>query len=306
MLRSIVLATLFASALAALAAPAAAQQRQVPDTSFIAPDMDPLWTEGGGPRVAVDEAHHNFHQADDRFLPFATLLRRDGCTVRGLDKPFTPEALRDVDLLVIANALAERNVANWSLPTPSAFTDEEIVAVRRWVEEGGSLLLIADHMPFPGAAGELAAAFGVELVNGFARGAEAGGRIVFTRAAGLNPDHPVVHGPAGRVDTVISFTGEAFRAPDARAVLVMPPGSKQVEPTVAWQFDDDMPRVDVTGWKQGVTLEHGLGRVAVFGEAAMFTAQVLEPGGARFGMNLPEARGNITLVRNLVWWLVER
>ena len=36
-------------------------------------------------------------------------------------------------------------------------------AVRDWVKGGGSLLLIADHMPFPGAAGTLASAFGVRF-----------------------------------------------------------------------------------------------------------------------------------------------
>ena len=35
-------------------------------------------------------------------------------------------------------------------------TSDEITAVAAWVREGGALLLIADHMPFPGAAGTLA------------------------------------------------------------------------------------------------------------------------------------------------------
>lgn len=70
---------------------------------------------------------------------------------------------------MISNPLHERNIRDWSLPTPSAFTKEEIAALKNWVERGGSLLLIADHMPFPGAAGDLAKAFEVEFSNGYAR-----------------------------------------------------------------------------------------------------------------------------------------
>jgi hypothetical protein len=80
----------------------------------------------------------------------------------------TEKSLRGVDVLAIANALAEHNVDNWFLPTPSTFTKKEIEAVRRWGKGGGSLFLVADHMPWPGAAKKLAAAFGVRMLNGFA------------------------------------------------------------------------------------------------------------------------------------------
>jgi hypothetical protein len=100
----------------------------------------------------VDEAHFNFHTAEGRYQPFSELLRRDGYVVKPSRLKFSKVSLRDGQILVIANPLAERNRTDWSLPTPSAFSDEEIEAVRDWVKGGGSLLLIADHMPFPGAA----------------------------------------------------------------------------------------------------------------------------------------------------------
>ncbi|NIQ57151.1 MAG: hypothetical protein GWN71_28375, partial [Gammaproteobacteria bacterium] len=71
-------------------------------------------------------------------------------------------------LLVISNALDSSNVNDWRRPIRPAFTEAEIEAVRAWVEDGGALLLIADHMPFPGAAAGLAAAFGVTFNDGFA------------------------------------------------------------------------------------------------------------------------------------------
>jgi hypothetical protein len=156
--------------LAALAGavPLRAPAQQVADTAFRPAPSAPAFAPGTGPRVGIDGAHHDFHTIGGRYLPFAELLRRDGYRVAAFGSPFTAEALRSVDVLVVANALAARNETDWTLPTPSAFAPEEIAAVRAWVAGGGSLLLIADHMPFAGAAADLAAAFGIRWANGFA------------------------------------------------------------------------------------------------------------------------------------------
>src|SRR5262245_3160721 len=150
------------------AATSAGSAQQVPDLAYRPPLPRPAYEPGKGPRVAIDEGHHNFHTADGRYKPFAELLKRDGYRVDGI-KTLTAESLKDVGVLVIANALHESNApGNWALPTPSAVSKEEVAAVKAWVDGGGSLFLIADHMPFPGAAEDLAKAFGVEFVNGYA------------------------------------------------------------------------------------------------------------------------------------------
>ena len=130
----------------------------------------PLYPPGKGPLVAVDEAHFNFHTIEGRYRGFAQALESDGYVVHPGKTPFTPAALRRIRILVIANALSERNrdPANWSPPISSAFTAGEIQAVREWVHNGGSLLLIVDHLPFAGASKQLAAAFGFELIDGYA------------------------------------------------------------------------------------------------------------------------------------------
>src|SRR5688500_2628111 len=153
--------------------------QQVSDTAFARPIPNPMYKTGKGPVVLLDEAHSNFHTADGRYLPFATLLRRDGYDVRASKLPFSKASLKDADILVIANALAERNKTEWTLPTPSAFTDEEVRAVGDWVRAGGSLLLIVDHMPFPGAADNLAKAFGIRFSNGYAIDPNVQGPMLF-------------------------------------------------------------------------------------------------------------------------------
>jgi len=296
---------------AALLGATALGAQQVADSAFHPDVGPPAFAPGAGPRVALDQAHHDFHTVDGRYLSFARLLRADGFVVDGSDVPLTAGALADIDVLVIANALNERNdlADDWTLPTPSAFTTEEIAAVSAWVEGGGALLLIADHMPFAGAAHDLAAAFGFDFANGFAlEGGDVGGQgpMIFRRGDGSLAAHPITDGgrAGARVDSVATFTGSAFRPPPrATSLLTFHDDVVSLNPDTAWTFHDDTPRTDVGGWSQGAVAEVGRGRVAVFGEAAMFSAQLAGPQGVPVGMNAPLAAQNPRFLLNLAEWL---
>lgn len=284
--------------------PALAQQVADPDADVAV--ARPAWPTGTGPRVVIDGGHHNFHTVDGRFSPFATVLRNDGFRVEGRTGVLTAKALADVDILVIANPLNAANEAEWKLPTPSAFTPDEVAAIKAWVEGGGALLLIADHMPFPGAAGDLAGAFGFRFSNGFAVREPKGGPDYFSLADGTLKDDPVMRGrdDSERIDRLRTFTGSAFTAPPgARPLIVFPKGYVSLEPQVAWQFDSQTPSVDIEGRLQGAVLEVGKGRVAVFGEAAMFTAQASGPNKTRIGFNAPDAPRNKQFLLNVTHWL---
>src|SRR5215203_5186946 len=203
-----------------------ANAQQVADTSFKPPIPDPAHRLGRGPVVLLDEAHYNFHTAEGRYKPFSELLRRDGYVVKASRLKFSRASLRGGRILVIANPLAERNRTDWSLPTPSAFSEEEVEAVRDWVKGGGSLLLIADHMPFPGAAGTLASAFGIRFSNGYARDEKGQGPMLFKLSDGSLKEHQITRGRADaeRVTSVATFTGSAFQVEgDAQPLLVLGP-----------------------------------------------------------------------------------
>jgi hypothetical protein len=297
--------------------PLAAQQ--VPDREFRPAVPRPAFAEGTGPRLCLDEAHHNFHTLDNRFWAFGELARRDGYRVRPLREPFTAAALSGCDLLVISNA---QNGIAWPeqpQPTPSAFAAVEIAAVRSWVERGGSLLLIADHQPLAGAARELAAAFGAEFIDGFAYAREQADAILAQRNA---PDAPTLFRPidatlrtvhsiaAGRasderITQLRSFTGQAFRWPnrDVQPLLVLPADYVSLEPRFAWTFDSTTHTRQVGGWLQGATRSLGRGRVAMFGEAAMFSAQVAGAERRPMGMNAPGAEQNAQFTLNTLHWL---
>jgi hypothetical protein len=291
------------SALLVIAGAAYAQQAADPSADLSV--AHPAFTVANAPRVVIDAGHHNFHTVDGRYAPFAQLLRNNGMVVDGLNAPFTDASLRGVAVLVIANPLAAENAPNnWQLPTPSAFTAAEIAAVRRFVERGGALFLIADHMPFAGAAHDLAAAFGVTFYNGFAFSTPPDGPPspdLFTRENSGLADDPIV----GNVRQVRTFTGSAFSVDGNHVHPILRLGDAWTiyEPNVAWQFDTNTVRVSGAGKLQGALIEVGRGRVAVFGEAAMFSAQLGGPQQVPMGLNAPGAEENKQFALDIANWL---
>ena len=274
--------------LAALAL-ASCSTEQRPDSDADVSVQQPRFERGTGPRVLIDGGHGNLHTEETGFAPFAALLRNDGFRVGGLRERLTLEALANVDVLVIVNA---ENPAGGS-----AFTAEEVAAVRTFVEQGGALLLIADHIPYPDSAAALATAFGVTLQNNFA---DYDGEEIFTRSNGGLTEDPLLAG----IDSIATFSGSTMETsdPQARPLLRLWPGWTVQTPS----GDGLSPERPAGNVLQGVALERGKGRVAVFGEAAMFTAQTSEGlFGERIGFHADGAGGNRTLILRLLHWLAE-
>lgn len=298
----------FLFALAAVLLLTTANADQTTDSLFVPHIARPAYPRGAGPVVLIDESHNNFHTMYDRYQPFAHLLEADGYVVKPLRASLQRSSLESARVLVIANALAARNRTDWSLPIPSAFTTAEIEALRSWIEQGGSLLLIVDHMPFPGAANELASALGIRFSNGFVFGpGDPNAPRLFRSKDGTLAPHPITHGRTRqeRISQVATFTGSAFTATRGglEPLLVFPPGTLSLEPRTAWQFGADTPRRNVGGWFQGAVFQLGRGRAAVFAEAGMFTAQRVGPMRQMAGMNSPEAKQNAQFTSNVLRWL---
>jgi hypothetical protein len=287
---------------------------QVPDKSYTPDIRDPAYGAGAGPVVCVDEAHNNFHTIDNRFWAFGELLRRDGYVVQGNKEKFSAAVLEHCNILVIANAMLESgDWGEYPYPTPSGFTDEEIQAVQTWVKTGGSLLLIADHMPLAGVASKLASAFEVEFNNGYAvagfngeenRDAAFAKPTIFSIETRTLIPGPITRGRNENeaVTNIRTFTGQAFQAPaSAQPVLVLPEDFISLMPVKSDDFRADTKRVPVGGWLQGAVMPFGSGRAAFFGEAAMFSAQLSD--NQPMGMNAPMAEQNFQLVLNVMHWL---
>lgn len=281
--------------------------------------VDPSAKYGEGPAVVIDHAHHNGSNANwwGRYWPFAELLRADGYRVSFNERAFTPAALADMRVLVIANASggAKPQFMGINLPigeggdrAAPAFSTQEIAALTAWVEGGGRLLLIADHAPFGAASAALGKAFGVRMRAGFLEvpEPEKSDPLRFTRGNGRLGTHPILSGIAGEapetgkapVNCVQTFTGQSLDGPPGSTVLLRVPDN-------AIEYVDD-GKGDLqpapAGAAQGLAFERGRGRVVVLGEAAMLTAQVSQ--GEPFGMNLPGC-DNERFARNVMRWLSE-
>lgn len=283
-----------------------ARGQQVPDTDY-RPVIDrPAYKPDKGPVVFIDEGHFNFHTISDRYLPFSLLLIRDGYRTEGYPGQFEMKRLKHGKILVISNALNDANIENWYKPVYPAFTEDEIETVRQWVEEGGSLFLIADHMPMGGAAAGLAAAFGFSFTDGFATDTARSGPALFTRAEGTLADNIITDGDSAteKVDSIYSFTGQAFTIPDdATPILTFDDRYLLLLSDTAWVFNDKTVFKPISGWSQLAFREYGKGRVVMSGEAAMFTAQLAGPQKARAGMNSHFAKRNYQLLLNIIHWL---
>lgn len=277
-------------------------QQQV-DNDFIPKIDNPLYEKGKGPVVMVDGAHHNFHTLEDKFAPFGKIVDMAGFRVRSNSAAITAEQLKDIKILVIANALNEKNVNSWQQPVHPAFTPDEVKQISTWVHSGGSLFLIADHMPFPGAVMDLTQALGFTMYDGFALCKPKRKVEVFSYGNGMLK-HSQLTDMHGSLDSIVSFTGQAFKIPaHATSVVTLDSSYKILMPEVAWEFDDKMKIIPAEGLSQLAYANVGEGRVVVSGEAAMFTAQTA--GDKKMGLNADVAANNIPLLLNILEWLSE-
>jgi hypothetical protein len=291
--------------------PICALAQQMSDDSFQFDNPNPAFSPGKGPKVCIDEAHFNFHTGEGRYKPFAKMLREDGYRVVGFAKTLTQKSLGDCQLLVISNALAKDNSENWAYPHHSAFTRNEIRELKNWIIDGGSLLLIADHAPFAGAAKDLGSVLGIAMVDAYADG-NPGGDDVFRIADGTLKSHAITRGRSSdeNVNTVVTFTGQAAHiTEDWEQMMVFGPAAIAViNPQQTFQIQSSAggnPSFSAAGLTHAATRLLAKGRVVFLGEAAMCTAQVAGPERTKMGMNNPIAKQNAQFCVNVVHWLTK-
>ena len=276
--------------------------QQQPDPEFNSVVENPVYKKDG-PRVAFDEAHHNFHTTEGRYKPFVDLLMNDGYRVVRNRQPFTKASLSSFKVLVISNALGAEEDDDEGADS-SAFTDAEIQAVHDWVRGGGALLLIADHAPFGGAAAALAGKFGVDMSKGYTFDkdnsvAGSTSHLIFSRENKLLASHPITEGrnENEKVNLLRSFTGQSLKGPEESiAILKLSDGATD---SPAFNSQTSTP---AAGRAQAVAFKFGKGRVVVQAEAAMLSAQVSGPEMRRMGMNVP-GNDNRQYALNLMHWL---
>jgi hypothetical protein len=295
-------------------------QQQIVDADF-KPMVATASYATRGPIVAIDEAHANFYTAKGRYKPFADLLAGDGYRVVASQRPFDRGSLAGVDVLVIADARSSDAIGVRDVPQ-SAFTDGECDVVRDWVRDGGSLLLVADHAPFGGAAENLSRRFGIAMGNGWTFDRVSGGGITtdleFSRPNGLLGEHVILHGrnASESISRVRSFAGQSLRVPPNATVLMKLSNTAREAATLDdLEAEDGASRQEagiagsysltVARGAQALALSFGQGRVVVLGDAAQLSAQVAsapDDHEVKIGMNAPGSDDQ-QFALNIMHWL---
>lgn len=285
-------------------------QRQKPDLEFTFNNDNPAYATDAGPVVTLLSINNSYVERGS-MDPFANLAETDGFRVVRRQADLAAALADPSGILVIANPFLPEYRNFPAMTPPSAFSDEQIQAIHDWVENGGSLLILADHAPFGGGSSKLAEKFGFEYLNGHAADtarADAGYvgvNIEFSAEKGLNEDHPITNGQAGRkpINRYFAFGGQAFiPPPDAVQILTIPDGWSAIFTYRIRAELQSALRIDASGMAQGAAMDYGKGRIAVFGETGGFTGQVID-GTRRFGFNTQDGEENPELILSTLRWL---
>ena len=115
-------------------------QQQIVDPDFQTSIKKPAY-KSGGPTVAIDEAHDNFHTMSGQYSPLAALLRNDGYRVIASPVLFETKDLAGIRVLVVANARDLKAILGGDISRP-AFTDHECDVLVEWVRAGDRCFLL--------------------------------------------------------------------------------------------------------------------------------------------------------------------
>ena len=166
-------------------------------------------------------------------------------------------------------------------------------------------------MPIADASKALANAFKFEFTNGFVFDSRTEWSVsrepsIFNLEEKTLIESIITKGrdSTESVKQIASFTGQGFKIPgDATPILIFDENYINLMPDTSWAFDEKTTRINAKGWSQGAYKEYGNGKIVVFGEAAMFTAQLAGPQKIKIGMNSEVAPENHQLLLNIIHWL---
>src|SRR5260221_8198922 len=133
-----------------------------------------------------------------------------------------------------------------------------------------------------------------------------GNHEIFSRKHGNLSETTITKGmnSGERIDSIELFTGSAFLAPAKATIITSLDSAYVIEmPSVAGEFSETSAKMSGMHFANGAMLQYGKGRVVIFGEAAMFTAQLQGPDRRPMGMNQPTAKQNPQFLLNIIHWL---
>ena len=260
-----------------------------------------------GPKIFFDEGHLTNNSINGYYKPFADMLRKDGYEVSGLGRnQFTEENLKQAKILIISNAFAQQ-INGWVIDSAQAFSTQEVSAIKNYVKNGGSLLLISDHVPYPSRIKNLSKAFNFEIMNAHAIDTSSQDHAsLFSKELETLGDNIITKGrnTFEEVKNVYLFQGCALKKPkQAKQLFKLSDKFNVVYTDNAWDLQEAYHSHTGEGYSLGFYMNYGKGKLMVVGDADLFTATKNKKTKQKFGFSYPYAKDNPQYVLNMIHWL---
>lgn len=272
-----------------------------PDSEFAPRVVNPFFKDNH-PIVLIDQGHNELGAKDGRYAPLEALLKSDGFDLKKSNGKITPASLKGVRVFYVSAAQGE--VVNGKVT--SVFTDHEIAVVEKWVKQGGSLLLMADHAPIGNAIHAFAEKFGFKVSDGevndqknFFPALSDASHLLFTRENHLIQDHPITNGknPNQQLKKVVAYSGQAVKGPSGSKIILA------LAPSAYSYFSQDSSKVPLEAdYSEAISARYGRGRIVVFGDGTVFTSKIQLKKKQNEGMNRTDT-DNVQMATNTFRWL---
>lgn len=281
------------------------QAQQLADELYRYAISNPTYPIAHGPIILFDDSHNNAVTLRGTYSPFSRLLKMDGYRLISSTNQISYNSLKEVKIYVTVNAMYD--LEDWNLPGRSAFAAQEIQILKQWVADGGNLFLVTDHMPCGAAIHDLAAAFGIHVINGFALRRD-GKPELFSRLKNTLHANAITNSPGQEIDSIMCWGGTGFLTPPSAQIIsslnadytiYLPTDVRQIRSPLA----DTIPSLSGSGFVNGAYMSYGKGRIVIFGDGAIFSAQLYGVKSEKRGMNHPSAGQNAQLLLHLIHWL---
>ena len=290
---------------------AASFAQMLNDSSFDASITRPKYKRQSGPHILIDAGHHNFIVEMGLIKPFVDLAGNDGYKITIDSAKFSPDYLAKYQLILITPAMPFKFGSKKDIVDEITFTNQELVAIKEWVSNGGSLIILSEHAPIDKSMTPLLNTFGIQSSVGAVFDPINCDTTIklplfetilkFTSGNGLlNRNHPITIGTKKKeaVQNIETYTGSALKGPNYTTIF------KLGATASIRKWNGISPKGE--GDSQGLAGRFGKGKIMAMGDCNGFTAMYVNTGGKRFyaGMQVEEYDWR-QFVLNTIHWLSE-
>lgn len=237
----------------------------------------PKFKNSSGPKILIDNAHHNFIVEMGLIKPLVEVLEADGYSVTIDSGVFTKDYLSKFDIVAITPALPFKFGTKNEVTDEITFSSEELNSIHNWVLQGGAILILSEHAPIDKAMTPLLNKFGIKSSIGAVIDSVHCDTSIklpnfttylqFNKKNGLlQSNHPIIKGTkhSEQISNLITYTGCSLYGEGYTNLLKLSPTAYMRK------WNGSLP--SSLGNSQCLANCYGKGKVLALGDCNGFTA----------------------------------